>query len=154
MPRPRLIVLALAIASALTVAACGGDADEKNAYVDDINNVTSTLNSGLTEISTEAATVGSPEQAAGIFSDFAAQLDTAAAQIEDISPPDDVAGLHYQLVDEITTLSAAATGAADEIGAGGPAAVAGVATGFIGEANRLSAEVDTTISEINRQLQD
>lgn len=154
MSRPRLIVLALAVAAALTVAACGGDTEEKNDYVDEVNNVTSTLNTGLQQISTEAATVGTPEEAATIFTDFAGQLDTAATDIEDISPPDDVTELHDQLVEQIETLSAEATNAADEIDAGGAAAVAGVATGFIGEANTLSSEVDATISEINSTLQE
>lgn len=146
------LLLALAAAAAGLVA-CGGDTEEKNAYVDEVNGATSALNSGLAEISSEAATVGSPAEAAGIFSDFAAQLDAAAGELSAISPPDEVSELHTQLVEDVETLSAAATNAAGEIEAGGPASVAGVATGFIGEANTLSADVDATIAEINAELQ-
>ncbi len=153
MPSPHLMLLALAACAAFAVAACGGDTQEKNDYVGAVNEVTTTLNTGLTTISSEAATVNSPEQAEGVFTDFAMQLDAAAADISQITPPDDVAELHDQLVGDIQTLSAEASAAADEIKAGGAASVAAVATRFIGEANTLSAEIDSTISEINGKLQ-
>jgi hypothetical protein len=152
MPALRLILLTLAACSSFAVAACGGDTQEKNDYVGAVNEVTTTLNAGLTTISSEAATVNSPEQAQGVFTDFATQLDTAAADISQITPPGDVAELHDQLVGDIQTLSAEATAAADEIKTGGAASVAGVATGFITQADTLSAEIDSTISEINSKL--
>jgi hypothetical protein len=149
----RLTAPALA-AAVVVLGACGGDTAEKNDYVDKVNGVTATLNSGLTEISSEATAVASPKQAAGVFSGFASNLDTAASDLEGISPPDDVTDLHDQIVQNLRTLSDEATNAADEVRAGGAASVAGVATQFIAEATRISAEVDTTISEINSQLQE
>ena len=153
MRRARLIVPVLVAASALAVAACGGDTEEKNDYVDQVNEVTTTLNEGLTEISSGAAAT-SPEQAATVFADFGEQLDTAAADIEGIEPPEDVADLHDQLVTQVEDLGATATNAADEIEAGGVAAVTGVATEFITAATTASTEVDATITEINSVLQE
>ena len=149
----RLIVLVLTAASALAVAACGEDTNEKNDYVDSVNEVTTTLNEGLTEISSGAAAT-SPDQAATLFADFGEQLNTASADIEGIDPPEEVAGLHDQLVTLIQDLSATATNAADEIESGGPAAVTGVATEFIAESTTASTEVDSTITEINSKLQE
>jgi hypothetical protein len=153
MSRARLIVPLCVAAAAFTIAACGGDTEEKNDYVDQVNEVTTTLNEGLTEISTGAA-AATPEEAAKVFADFGAELDTAAADIEAIDPPEDVADLHQQLVTEVEDLGATATNAADEIEQGGPAAVTGVATEFITEATTASTEVDSTITEINAKLQE
>ncbi len=153
MHRARLIVMALAAVSAVAVASCGEDTEEKNEYVDAVNEVTTTLNEGLTEISS-GASAASPGQAATVFADFGEQLDTAAADIEGIDPPEEVAGLHDQLVTLIQDLSATATNAADEIKSGGPAAVTGVANEFIAESTTASTEVDSTITEINSKLQE
>lgn len=147
------LALALAAAAAPALAACG-DAEEKNDYVDAVNEVTTSLNSGLTEISSGAAASDTPQEAAAVFSDFATSLDAAAADIDGISPPAGVEGLHDKLVGQVKDLTAAATGAADEIKAGGPASVAGVAAGFISESATLGDDVDATIAEINDKLQE
>lgn len=152
MPRLPALAAAACLAAALSLVACG-DTEEKNDYVDSVNEVTSTLNSGLAEVSSQGTAVGSPEEAAKVFTDFSAQLDAASADLSEIEPPEEVTELHDRLVGQLDELSAEATNAADEIGAGGPAAVAGVAAGFIGEATRISAEADSTISEINSELQ-
>ena len=150
----RPIVAICAAAAALALGACGGDTEEKNDYVDQVNEVTSTLNSGLTKISTEATAISSPDQASKVFAEFGTSLETAAADMEGIEPPEDVADLHDQLVEQIRTLASEATNAADEISSGGPASVAGVAGQFLTEATRGSSEVDSTIAEINSKLQE
>jgi hypothetical protein len=149
---PRLLALLLA-ASALSLAACDGDTEEKNDYVDQVNAVTSTLNEGLTSVSTEATAIDSPEQVSGVFAKFASSLDTAAADIDGIEPPEDVVELHDQLVEQVKSLATEAQNAADEVRAGGPAAVPGVAGQFVSEATRGGSEIDSTISEINSKLQ-
>ena len=148
------LIAAIAASLSLAVAACNGNTDEKNDYVDQVNGVTSTLNSGLTEITTQATAIAAPERASEVFSSFGASLDTAAAEISEISPPEEVADLHDQLVQQIRTLSSEATNAANEVKAGGAASVVGVAGQFVTEATRLSNEVDSTLSEINSELQE
>jgi hypothetical protein len=98
--------------------------------------------------------LGSPEEASSVLSDFSTQLATSADDVSAISPPDDVADLHNRLVDELNDLSSEAMNAANEISAGGQAAVAGVTTAFIAEAGRLGAEADATIDEINAKLRE
>ena len=149
---PLRLVAAALTATALALVACGGDTEEKNEYVDEVNEVTSTLNAGLAGIASQG-TAGSPEEAGTVFEDFSTQLDAAAADLSGISPPEDVASLHDELVSILEELSAESGNAANEIAAGGAAAVTGVSTGFIGEANSLGAEADATISEINAMLQ-
>jgi hypothetical protein len=156
MPSARLAAAAavLAACAALALVACGGDdTEEKNEYVDAVNEVTSTLNSGLTEIASSGTAVGSPKEAAKVFGDFSTKLNGAAADLEGIDPPSDVPSQHDKLVGILDQLGSESQNAADEISQGGAAAVTGVATQFIDEANQLGSEADATIDEINSELQ-
>jgi hypothetical protein len=154
MPRLGTAGLLLLAAVSLSLVACGGDdTEEANDYVDEVNQVTSTLQSGLGEVAS-GANVDSPDQAAAVFEGFADQIDAAVSDLEGITAPEDVAELQDQIVEDLRTLEDEATGAANEIGDGGAAAIPGVAAGFLSEASRLGAEIDQTIGEINSKLQD
>ncbi len=154
MPRLlRLTIAACLIAATTVVLAACGDTEEKNDYVDAVNNVTSTLNSGLSDVSSQAGSVDSPDQVAGVFTDFAAQLETATTELEDISPPEEVTSQHDDLIADLQALSEEASTAAEEIKSGGAAALVATAQGFIAEATRISTEADATITEINSELQ-
>ena len=152
MPRPGIAGLALLAAASLSLIACGGDTAEKNDYVDEVNKVTSTLQSGLTEVGS-GATVDSPDQAAAVFEEFAGELGAAVTDLEGINAPEDVADLQAEIVENLRTLEDEATGAAAEIRTGGAAAIPGVAAQFLVEANRIGTEIDSMIGEINSQLQ-
>ncbi len=151
MPRPATAGLVLLAAASLGLAACG-DTAEKNDYVDEVNKVTSTLQSGLTEVGS-GATANSPDQAAAVFDQFAGQLGTGTTDLEEITAPEDVADLQDEIVQNLRALEDEATGAAEEIRSGGAAAIAGVVAQFLTEANRIGIEIDSTIGEINSMLQ-
>jgi ABC-type transporter Mla subunit MlaD len=152
LPRPAIAGLALIAVASLGLVACGGDTAEKNDYVDEVNKVTSTLQSGLTEVGS-GATVNSPDQAAAVFEEFGAELETAVTDLEGVSAPEEVADLQDEIVQNLRTLEDEATGAANDIRTGGAVAIAGVAAQFLAEANRIGIEIDSTISEINSELQ-
>jgi len=151
LPRSGIACLALVAAASLGLVACG-DTAEKNDYVDEVNKVTSTLQSGLTEVGS-GATANSPDQAAAVFEEFAAKLGTATTDLEEITAPEDVADLQDEIVQNLRALEDEATGDAEEIRSGGAAAIAGVVAQFLTEANRIGIEIDSTIGEINSKLQ-
>jgi hypothetical protein len=151
MSGPRYLVLALLAASALALAACDEDTAENNDYVDQVNEVSSTL---LSSVQTLPASGGSPQQISGALNQVADQVGTAATDLSEIDPPEDVADLHDRIVTDLNTLSDEATNAANEVKSGGAAAAAGVVGQFVVEANRIGAEIDSTITEINNVLQD
>jgi ABC-type transporter Mla subunit MlaD len=154
MPRLGTAALVLLVAASLALAACGGDdTEEANDYVDQVNQVTSTLQSGLGEVAS-GANVNSPDKAAAVFEGFAGQIDAAVSDLEGITAPEDVAELQDQIVEDLQTLEDEATGVANEIRDGGAAAIPGVAAGFLSEASRLGAEIDKAIGEINSKLQE
>jgi hypothetical protein len=152
MPRAIFASLALVATASLGLIACDGDTAEANDYVDQVNEVTATLQNGLADVSS-GARVESPDQAAEVFEEFAGQLETAVSDLEEIGAPEGVADLQDQIVENLRTLQDEATGAANEIRTGGAAAVAGAAAQFLVEANRIGTEIDSTIGEINSELQ-
>jgi hypothetical protein len=151
MNRRRHLALALIAASALALAACDGDTAENNDYVDQVNEVSSTL---LSSVQSLPATGGSPQQISTALNDVSTQVGTASTDLSEIDPPDDVADLHDKIVTDLNTLSGEAENAANEVAAGGAAGAVGVVAQFVTEANRIGAEIDSTITEINNVLQD
>jgi hypothetical protein len=150
MSRLRCLTLALIAASALALAACDGDTAENNEYVDEVNEVSSTL---LSSVQALPAAGGSPQQVSAALEQVASQVGTASTDLSEIEPPEDVADLHDKIVTDMSTLSDEATNAANEVASGGAAGAVGVVAQFVAEANRIGAEIDSTIDEINNELQ-
>ena len=67
MPSIRLVAAALAAGAALALVACGGDTEEKNDYVDAVNEVTSTLQTGLNEVSSQGTSTGAPADVSKLY---------------------------------------------------------------------------------------
>jgi hypothetical protein len=147
----RSLTLLLAVASALALAACGGDTAENNEYVDEVNAVSSEL---LESVNSLPAAGGSPTQISASLDQVSTQIGAAAMDLSEIEPPGEVSTLHTELVTDLNTLKAEAKNAATEVKAGGAAAAVGVVGQFVAEANRLGAEIDSTITQINSELQD
>ena len=116
--RPRRFALALIAVSAVALAACDGDTAENNDYVDQVNEVSSTL---LTSVQSLPATGGSPKQISAALERVSAEVGTAATDLDGIEPPEDVASLHDEIVTDLNTLKDEATNAANEVSAGGAA---------------------------------
>lgn len=151
MSRLRGLTIALAATASLALAACDGDTAENNEYVDQVNEVSSTL---LSSVESLPAGSGSPQQISGSLDKVAAQLQAAATDLAAIDAPEGVADLHDEIVTDLKTLSDEATNAANEVAAGGAASSVGVISGFVVEANRIGSEIDQTIAEINQKLQE
>lgn len=150
MSRLRCLALALIAASALALAACDGDTAENNEYVDQVNEVSSTL---LSSVQSLPATGGSPKQISSALERVSTEVGAAATDLSEIDPPEDVADLHDKIVTDLNTLKDEATTAANEVAVGGAAGAVGVVAQFVAEANRIGGEIDSTITEINNELQ-
>ena len=148
--RPRRFALALIAVSAVALAACDGDTAENNDYVDQVNEVSSTL---LSSVQSLPATGGSPKQISAALEQVSTEVGTAATDLDGIEPPEDVASLHDEIVTDLNTLKDEATNAANEVSEGGAAAAVGVVAQFVAEASRIGGEIDSTITEINQELQ-
>lgn len=151
MPRlARFAAVLLVAASAVALAACDEDTAENNDYVDQVNEVSSTL---LESVQSLPSGSGNPQEISAALDDVASQVGTAATDMSEIDPPEDVAEQHDKIVADLDTLQSEAQNASDEVAAGGAAGAVGVIAQFVAEANRLGAEIDATITEINNTLQ-
>jgi hypothetical protein len=151
MPRlARLAIPLLVAVSALALAACDGDTAENNEYVDQVNDVSSDL---LSSVQSLPSTGGSPAQISAALKTVSTEVGNAATEMSDIDPPEDVADLHEKIVTDLNTLEDEAVNASNEVAAGGAAGAVGVIAQFVAEANRIGAEIDSTITEINNELQ-
>jgi hypothetical protein len=96
----RLVSLVL-VAVAVLAIGCGND--EKNAYVDKVNEIQSNLQTQATQAAASAPT--SPRQADELVKKLEQLYGDAADQLDAVSPPDDVATLHKQLADQFRQVS-------------------------------------------------
>ena len=71
MSRLRWLAVALTAASALALAACDGDTAENNEYVDQVNEVSSTL---LSSVHSLPASGGSPQQISSALEEVSTQV--------------------------------------------------------------------------------
>ena len=144
------LILVLTATLALVVAGCGNE--EANDYVDEVNAIQTDLQTEAAEISSGAAT--NPNQIGEIASQLQDAFAAAADDLEAVDPPEDVADLHAQLIDEVSALG-------DQIGAAGeaiqnantPQEIQQAATELQTAANGAAGELSSLIDEINSTLQ-
>lgn len=94
----RLVALAVA---AVALAGCGGGGDRltKEEYQAEVRKVGATLSGALGGVDTEGA--GGLSAVEGQVEQLQSALRDAAAELEDLSPPEDVEGAHEKLVQGI-----------------------------------------------------
>jgi hypothetical protein len=112
----RYLALGLA-AAALVAAGCGGTS--KDDYEDEINRIGETLDEEFTQIGRELQASGGLANAADEVREGAEAYDAAAAELEDIEPPEDAEEAHAKIVAGVELLAddlrvAARAAAADD----------------------------------------
>jgi hypothetical protein len=100
--RRRAVAAGLAALS-FAVAGCGGTSKED--YQQEIDEVVQQRDDQFTEIARNIQASGSLESAAADIEKGAEALDDAAADLEDIEPPDDAEDAHQKIVDGFDTLA-------------------------------------------------
>jgi hypothetical protein len=144
-------IVALAAILSLLVAGCGDD-DEKNAYVEEVNALQAEL---VRQVSTAAEfTPSNQEQAADYAGRIAGIFSRAADQFAAVDPPDDVADLHSQLVDQIRSIAADTRKAERTLREGTPAQAQKALRQLQTAATDAQDRLDRLIDEINSDLQD
>ncbi|MBM3668123.1 MAG: hypothetical protein FJW90_11760 [Actinobacteria bacterium] len=146
----RLAVAVAALVAVLALGACGGE-DENSAYTEQVTDVTTRLVEGASTLTPEG---GSPKQIAANLDLVADRYAAAAAELATIPAPDEVAALHAQLAADLTKLGDQTASAAKEVRAGGAADAVGVIGRLTKEAERVGAEIEATIAQINAELAD
>jgi outer membrane murein-binding lipoprotein Lpp len=145
------IVAFAAVLSLLLLAGCGGN-DEKDTYVEEVNALQAEL---VQQVSTAAEpTPSSQEQAADYAGRIAGIFSRAADRFAAVDPPDDVADLHSQLVDQIRSIAADTRKAERTLREGTPEQARNALRQLQTAATDAQARLDRLIDEINSDLRD
>ncbi|MSO41819.1 MAG: hypothetical protein EXQ70_08030 [Solirubrobacterales bacterium] len=152
MRRLAAIAIAVAIASLALVAGACGSNDQANDYVDDVNAVTDRFDQAVTSVASEAPSASTPSQAGNLLDAFATELDSSAAELEKISPPDDVADLQARMITQIEDLSDQVSASADDLRGASPGRAARELQAFVSKATSEGQQVNATIGQINDKL--
>jgi outer membrane murein-binding lipoprotein Lpp len=152
--RPALslkLVLAIAVVASLLAAGCG-DTGEKNDYVDQVNALQNDLVDKVTTAAGNAPT--SQKEAAEYSAKIAAIFSASADEFAAIDPPQDVADLHSQLVDQIRSIAADTRKAERTLRQGTPEEAQKALTELQNAATDAQNRLNMLIDEINTDLQD
>jgi hypothetical protein len=133
-------------------AGCGDD-DEKNDYVDQVNELQTAYVDDVGQIAS-----GAPPTSAAELGDYATELADLTAglatDIEAVDPPEEVADLHTELVDELNGVADQISDAEGEITGAPPEQALEAATDLQQATVDAQTELQNIINEINSTLQD
>jgi hypothetical protein len=136
----------------LALAGCGEDATESNAYVDEVNraqNRFATTSDALANRITATSTTGQDRK---VLAGFGTAVDSVVRRLRGVDPPEGVDRLHGQLI-------AAIDGYGDEIDkarvalrSNSAARIIAAQTELVSAITAVSARINRTIDQINREL--
>ncbi len=139
------------LAAGLLLAGCG-DNEQKNDYVDQINELQlAYVDDVTTAVSEQPPT--NPEEAAEAAGTLAELTNGVADDIEAVEPPEDVADLHQQLVDELRGVADQISDAQGAIAGGDPDEAAKAATDLQSAITATQTTLNGLIDQINSTLQ-
>src|SRR5262245_3653715 len=143
---------AVVLVAALLAAGCG-DTGEKNDYVDEVNQLQTDLVDQVTAATTNANPT-TQKQAADYAGKIADIFSKSADEFAAVDPPEDVADLHSQLVDEIRSISQQTGKAEQTLRTGSPKEAQQALTDLQSAATDAQNQLNMLIDEINSDLHD
>ena len=145
----RVLTVVIAIAAAAGIAAgCGNG--EQNDYVDQVNAIQQDIADAATEAGSSAPS--NPQEAADVGHQIADAFDQGAQDLADVDPPDEVADLHQQLTDELSSVADQINKAADTFESGNAQQAAQAAVELQQSVTTAQTEVNSLIDQINSEF--
>lgn len=152
--RAGLALLLLLLTMAAVLAGCGGgDTDEKNAYVDQVNAAQQSFATTFEQLSSRITSSSTPTEDRRTLRGFQAAVDKTTRQLEGVTPPDSVKQLHQQLIDEIGSYGDAITAFRSALG-GGIVQISKAQAALATKTSQTSADINRTIDRINQTLRE
>jgi hypothetical protein len=146
----RIASLIAVAAIAPVVAGCGNE--EQNDYVDEVNSLQTELVDRVTE-ATAGSVPTTPQEAAEVAGQLAQVFADGADEFEAVSPPEEVADLHTQLVEQIRGIADQVEAAEEAFNSGNAQQASQAALDLQEAGNEAQTALNDLISQINDELQ-
>lgn len=153
MPSRRLVALALLFAAVFAVVGCGGNAEEKNAYVAEVQSAQRTFVASFDGVRSRLTPTSTLRQDRSTLTAFAADAKRFGTQLEAASPPQEVAAEHRRLVGVVRDYQRRIERAAEQLAGASQARRAEVRTELSTSVADTQAKVTAAIQQINKGLQ-
>jgi len=153
MTRPLRAALLTFVVGA-SAAGCGGDAEERNAYVEQVNRAQQSFADTVQELSgqiTEQSTTDSDRETLGRFE---TAIDGVVEELNSIEPPEEVSTQHGELVETIDGYGGEVSAAVDALEDDEPDELLSAQRELIEATSDVGADINRSIGEINGVLQD
>lgn len=145
-------IAASLLLSTATLAACGGGVD-KNAYVDQVTDVSQATASAATKLSTEMSDAKTSEALAGKLEELGTTIEKDSVKLDDIAAPKEVESKHQDYVDLMETFGSDLKGLAGRVR---EADTTQKATALLVDASKLTSDYAASeiklVQDINTEL--
>lgn len=149
----RILLVAFA-AVALIAAGCGGDTEEKNDYVDQVNKAQTEFADQVTKLSTAITSTSSSSADQKTIESYQTAVDGVVKDLEGITPPEDVKAEHQQLVDAMSTYGESVGTALEDLQGGSAQDRLKAATELQTASSTAGTQINQAIEAINKKLQE
>lgn len=149
----RILLVAFA-AVALIAAGCGGDTEEKNDYVDQVNKAQTEFADQVTKLSTAITSTSSSSTDQKTIESYQTAVDGVVKDLEGITPPEDVKAEHQQLVDAMSTYGESVGAALEDLQGGSAQDRLKAATELQTASSTAGTQINQAIEAINKKLQE
>lgn len=149
----RILLVAFA-AVALIAAGCGGDTEEKNDYVDQVNKAQTEFADQVTKLSTAITSTSSSSADQKTIESYQTAVDGVVKDLEGITPPEDVKAEHQQLVDAMSTYGESVGTALEDLQGGSAQDRLKAATELQTASTTAGTQINQAIEAINKKLQE
>lgn len=154
MPILRSILLVAFASVALIAAGCGGDTEEKNDYVDQVNKAQTEFANQVTKLSSAITSSSSDSADRKTIQSYQDAVDGVVKDLEGITPPEDVKAEHQQLVDAMSQYGKSVGTALDDLQGGTAQDRLAAAQELQKASTTAGTEINQAIDAINKKLQE
>jgi hypothetical protein len=146
----RAIAALIALFAVVAIAACGGETETNNEYVEKVNQIQA-------DFATSAGKIGeatNPSTAASGIRSVKDGLDKAVSDLEGVDAPEDLKVDHNKLVSILKKFSSDISTALRDITGADPAKIGAAITSLGTAAAAATTQFSTTISQMNEKLKE
>jgi hypothetical protein len=136
----------------LVLAGCGKDVGHSNAYVDEVNRAQSRFATTSDQLANRITATSTTVQDRKVLAGFGTAVDSVVRRLRGVDPPDDVDRLHGQLIAAIDGYGDEIEKARAALRSNSAARIIAAQTELVSAITAVSARINRTIDQINRQL--